>query len=102
AHLMPVIANWPAAREEHWNTLLKARAIENQCYVAGVNRCGKDPTLAYPGRTQILGPRGGEIVESGTKECAISARLHLQALLDYRAQLPFLQDMRPRFLGKSS
>ncbi|MDB5173605.1 MAG: hypothetical protein JWN51_2378 [Phycisphaerales bacterium] len=98
AHVMTVIANWPAAREEHWNTLLKARAIENQCYVAGVNRCGKDPALAYPGRTQILGPRGGEIVAVDTKEGAIAAPLHLQALLDYRTQFPFLQDARPQFL----
>ncbi|MDB5329295.1 MAG: hypothetical protein JWP03_446 [Phycisphaerales bacterium] len=100
AQLMAVIANWPAAREEHWNTLLKARAIENQCYVAGVNRCGKDPTLTYPGRTQILGPRGGEIASAGPKECALAARLHLQALLDYRTDLPFLQDARPQFLPR--
>ena len=98
AHLIVVIANWPAAREEHWNTLLKARAIENQCYVAGVNRCGKDPAFAYPGRTQVLGPRGGEIAAAGSAECAISARLHLQALLDYRKELPFLQDARPHYL----
>ncbi len=48
------IANWPDTRIEHWRTLLKARAIENQCYVAGVNRVGDDPKLHYTGIHQCL------------------------------------------------
>lgn len=53
-----VIANWPKEREDHWNTLLKARAIENQCYVAGINRCGKDPKFEYPMATAMYDPYG--------------------------------------------
>ncbi len=57
AQLLVVIASWPAPRVEHWTSLLKARAIENQAYVLGVNRCGKDPFLAYPGKSVIFDPR---------------------------------------------
>jgi omega-amidase len=102
AQILVVIANWPVAREEHWVTLLKARAIENQCYVVGVNRCGKDPKLTYGGRTQIIGPKGGIIADAGSREGIISAPLSLQSLLDYRRDLPFLKDMRPQFLGSSA
>jgi omega-amidase len=101
AQILVVIANWPIAREEHWMTLLRARAIENLCYVVGVNRCGKDPKLTYSGRTQIIGPKGGIIADAGSKECIISAPLCLQSLLDYRAELPFLNDMRKEFLGNA-
>jgi len=102
AQIIVEIANWPVAREEHWTTLLRARAIENQCYVVGVNRCGKDPKLTYGGRTQIIGPKGGIIADAGSKEGIISAPLDLQALLDYRRELPFLKDMRKEFLGSEA
>ncbi|NQU09406.1 carbon-nitrogen family hydrolase, partial [bacterium] len=58
AQVFAVIANWPTPRVEHWLTLLRARAIENQAYVIGVNRCGRDPNNEYPGRSQIIDPRG--------------------------------------------
>ncbi len=54
ANLMVVIANWPVARIEHWTALLAARAVENQAYVVGVNRTGRDPHLSYSGRSAIL------------------------------------------------
>jgi predicted amidohydrolase len=101
AHVLAVIASWPIAREEHWLTLLRARAIENQCYVVGVNRCGKDPEFTYGGRTQIIGPMGGIIADAGTGEGIIRASLSLPALADYRQSLPFLKDMRPEFLGSA-
>ncbi|MBD3320780.1 MAG: hypothetical protein GF350_06775, partial [Chitinivibrionales bacterium] len=56
-----VIANWPSKRQDHWETLLKARAIENQCYVAGVNRVGTDGNMvAYAGGSVLYGPSGNE------------------------------------------
>ncbi|HMN50058.1 MAG TPA: nitrilase-related carbon-nitrogen hydrolase, partial [Ignavibacteriaceae bacterium] len=61
-HLIVDIANWPDTRIEHWRTLLKARAIENQCYVAGVNRVGNDPKLHYNGFSSVFDPMGKEIV----------------------------------------
>ena len=55
------IANWPDTRIEHWRTLLKARAIENQCYVAGVNRVGDDRKLHYNGFSSVFDPMGKEL-----------------------------------------
>jgi predicted amidohydrolase len=94
AQLYTVIANWPTARVEHWITLLRARAIENQAYVAGVNRCGNDPSLAYPGRSLIIDPRGDILADGGSEECAISADVDLKSLIDYRNSFPALADMR--------
>jgi predicted amidohydrolase len=94
AQLITVIANWPVKRIGHWVTLLQARAIENQAYVAGVNRCGADPTLTYNGRSLIVSPKGDILADAGHGESVISAEVNLQELLDYRRELPFLADMR--------
>lgn len=56
--LILVAANWPQTRSEHWHTLLKARAIENQCYIAGCNRCGVDDKNRYSGGSLIYSPEG--------------------------------------------
>jgi len=100
AQVLIDIANWPVARQEHWTTLLRARAIENQAYMIGVNRCGKDPSFSYAGGSQIIGPRGGIIADAGPREGIITASLCLDALNEYRRDLPFLADLRPEFLGK--
>ncbi|MBV9468141.1 MAG: carbon-nitrogen family hydrolase [Abitibacteriaceae bacterium] len=94
AQLFTVIANWPQAREAHWITLLQARAIENQAYVAGVNRCGHDPKLAYSGRSLIIDPRGEIIADAGNGENIISTDLDLNALQKYRRDFPALEDMK--------
>src|SRR6185437_8954294 len=90
AQVLIDIANWPVARQEHWTTLLRARAIENQAYMIGVNRCGKDPSFSYAGGSQIIGPRGGIIADAGPREGIITASLCLDALNEYRRDLPFL------------
>jgi predicted amidohydrolase len=95
AQLYTVIASWPVARIQHWVTLLQARAIENQAYVAGVNRCGVDPHLRYNGRSLIVSPKGEILADAGNEESVMSAELDLEALLGYRKELPFLADMRP-------
>jgi predicted amidohydrolase len=97
ANLITVIASWPGTRIGHWMALLKARAIENQSYVIGVNRCGQDPTLSYSGHTQIIDPSGEVLANAGEQEKIISAELSLEHLTSYRAKLPFLADMRPDF-----
>ena len=94
AALIGVIANWPAARDEHWTALLKARAIENQAFVAGVNRCGRDPNVAYSGRSQIVGPWGDVLADAGGDERIIHADLDLDRLRDYRRKFPALDDVR--------
>ncbi len=97
AELFCVIANWPAIREDHWMTLLKARAIENQAYVVGVNRCGHDPSLSYGGRSLIFGPHGELLADGGTGEGIIRARLDLDALRQYRREFPALNDIHPDY-----
>ena len=94
AQLFTVIANWPLPREAHWVALLKARAIENQAYVAGVNRAGKDPRYTYFGRSLIIDPHGEVLVDAGKEECVVEAEIQLATLLDYRRDFPALADMR--------
>lgn len=94
ANVFAVIANWPTPRLDHWLTLLKARAIENQAYVVGVNRCGHDPKVPYPGRTQIINPRGEVLADGGDKEGVVRTDLDLAALQTYRREFPVLEDRR--------
>lgn len=94
ANLILVMANWPQMRVGHWNALLQARAIENQAYVVGVNRCGQDPTLSYSGSSRIIGPGGDILAVVEAAESVILAELSLNQLEKYRHDLPFLADMR--------
>jgi len=97
AELFCVIANWPELRVDHWLTLLKARAIENQAYVIGVNRCGNDPNLSYSGRSIIYGPRGDILAEGGREEEMISAGLNQPEQQKYRREFPALDDIHPKY-----
>jgi predicted amidohydrolase len=94
ADIYCVGANWPAARAEHWNILLRARAIENQAYVIGVNRCGADPHLGYAGGSLLVGPRGEILADAGSEEKLISAQVVPDDLHEYRAHFPALKDRR--------
>jgi omega-amidase len=91
--LLVNIANWPETRIEHWRALLKARAIENQCYMIGVNRTGSDPKLNYTGFSSIFDPMGKEIAALDTEEGIISGVLDLKYVNEIRNKLPFLDDM---------
>ncbi len=74
--------------------LLQARAIENQAFVIGVNRCGDDPCFHYAGRTVIVDQDGEIVADAGDSEGVVQAELNLEALRSYRAKLPFLKDMK--------
>ena len=80
--LIIVIASWPQERIEHWTTLLKARAIENQCYVLGVNRVGKDPYESYNGHSVLFDPWGMQINDFSSEEKLIYAYLD-RKLVEY-------------------
>ena len=84
------LANWPASRREHWLTLLRARAIENQAYVLGVNRCGHDPNVPYSGDSVIYDPLGHELARAGHAEQTITATLDPAHVEKVRADFPFL------------
>lgn len=88
------VANWPAARSEHWNTLLKARAIENQAYVLAANCVGHDPqNLAYVGDSQVLDFQGVSVQTAPPgQECLLSVMLTQESLQRYRQTFPVWQD----------
>lgn len=96
AELFVVIANWPSYREHHWTTLLAARAIENLAYVIGVNRCGADPKHPYPGRSQVIDPKGQVLADAGPHEGLITAPIDPAAVHTWRNQFPALSDMKPQ------
>jgi predicted amidohydrolase len=87
-------ANWPAARREVWLTLLRARAIENQCYVAGSNRIGTDGNrVNHAGDSMIISPRGEVIASAGKDtECLIPAVISIPELKEFRKKFPVLKD----------
>lgn len=91
--LMLVVANWPRPRVDAWSTLLKARAIENQCYVAAVNRVGRDGKgIDYPGRSVVHDALGAELLLMDDRESVAHATVRLDKLRAVRAKLPFLAD----------
>lgn len=91
------VANWPAPRSLHWQTLLAARAIENQAYVAGCNRVGTDGNgHHYRGDSRVINPQGEVIATAEAHQATrIDAELSLSALKEYRETFPAWQDADP-------
>lgn len=90
--LLLYVANWPAKRVEHWKTLLKARAIENQSYVIGVNRIGEDANgLSYSGDSSCFDPLGNSQCQL-ENESIYTNTLSELTLNNTRTRLPFLKD----------
>jgi predicted amidohydrolase len=87
------VASWPTPRVAAWSALLLARAIENQCYVAGVNRVGTDPSCEYCGGTVVIDPYGKTIAECPMgEESEASAVVDMDALEAFRQKFPVLED----------
>ena len=88
------IANWPEARKNAWSTLLKARAHENQAYVIGVNRVGKDGnSISFSGDSAVISPKGETIIEfEPGKEGVKTCRLSHADLKDFRSEFPARMD----------
>ena len=87
------VASWPSVRMGAWKSLLVARAIENQCYVAGVNRIGKDPSNEYAGGSMVIDPYGKIIAEcEDGVEMSSSAEIDMDMLEAFRAKFPVLND----------
>lgn len=91
-YLVP--ANWPAARREHWMALLRARAIENQAYVVGVNRVGEGGGLSYSGDSRIVDPQGELLATASRTESVLLADLSTEHVVDTRERFRFLPDRR--------
>lgn len=91
--LLLYTANWPGARRQHWNRLLPARAIENLCYVAAVNRVGIDGKgLAYTGDSQVLDFQGESLLNIGEADGVFQVSLSAQSLAAYRQRFPAYLD----------
>lgn len=87
------VANWPASRIQQWEMLLRGRAIENQCYVAGVNRTGRDGNgLLHNGMSAIIDYRGNTLAQAGDSESVHSVTLSFDDLKEYRESFPFWMD----------
>ena len=83
------VANWPAPRRDPWRALLIARAIENQCYVLGVNRIGRDgQDLDYAGDSLVVDPRGRVLADASDADCLLRATLPLDAVREFRDRFP--------------
>ena len=95
AELIVVPANWPEDRVEHFKILLKARAIENQCYIAGINRVGRARTSVYSGDSLIVDPFGRELAHGGREEELLVADLDLEMVQKYRETFPAKIDRKP-------
>ena len=87
------VASWPTPRVEAWKALLTARAIENQCYVAGVNRVGDDTGNNYCGGSRVIDPYGKIIAEcEDGREMEVTAEVDMEVLEAFRAKFPVLDD----------
>jgi predicted amidohydrolase len=89
-----VIAAWGAPRATHWNALLRARAIENQAFVVGVNRCGSEPSTAYAGGSAVYDPRGAALLECGGDEGAFAAEFDPREAARWRSDFAAMRDRR--------
>lgn len=87
------VANWPESRKDVWHTLLRARAIENQCYVIGCNRVGDDPNCHYIGNSSVIDSRGYAIAEDKSeRQATLTATIDIDELLQFREKFGVLAD----------
>ena len=93
--LFAVVANWPEARRDHWRTLLRARAIENLAYVAGVNRVGDGGKLHYSGDSALVDPWGETLAEGDGSDRVLVADVDATKVAEARKKFPVLEDVRP-------
>jgi omega-amidase len=95
ARIVFLVAQWPLRRWVHWQTLIRARAIENQIFVAACNRVGEVEGERFGGHSVICDPWGRAIVEAGEDEVLLTATIDLALVEKTREQLPFVADRRP-------
>lgn len=95
AEILVVPAEWPKPREEHWRTLLRARAIENQIFLVAANCCGIQGKLDFFGESMIVGPKGEMLALAGSENGEITASLDFSVMEEWRRQIPCFHDRRP-------
>lgn len=90
-----VPANWPESRREHWQLLLRARAVENQAYVVGANRVGTAKSVRYVGDSAIIDPLGRTLADGASREGVFTTDVQAITVSAVRREFPFLVDRRP-------
>lgn len=99
AEIVCLPAEWPKPRQEHWRTLLRARAIENQLFVAAANCCGIQGKLDFFGMSLLIEPRGDVLAQGGETDTELLAEFDYEAMKSYRFQIPCFKDRRPEIYG---
>lgn len=100
AEILCLPAEWPKPRQEHWRTLLRARAIENQLFVIACNCCGVQGKLDFFGMSLLIAPRGEILAEGGAVDTELLASFDPREMADYRSQIPCYRERRPDIYGK--
>lgn len=95
AEILVVPGEWPKPRQEHWRTLLRARAIENQLFVVAANCCGMTGKLDFCGMSMIIDPKGELLAEAGYETQNIVATLDFDLMAAWRQQIPCFNDRKP-------
>jgi omega-amidase len=95
ARLILLPAEWPSRRAHHWQTLLRARAIENQMFVAGCNRVGESKGEHFGGGSAVIDPWGEAVVEGGSSETLLTAEIDLGMVDEVRNRIKVFEDRRP-------
>ncbi len=99
ATLIMLPAQWPLARIEHWRVLLRARAIENQCFMVACNRIGRDPGQPYGGHSAVINPWGEVLVEGGEEAALLLVDVDPEEATLIRRDFPVLNDRRSDLYG---
>jgi len=99
AEIICLPAEWPKPRQEHWDTLLRARAIENQLFLVAANCCGVQGKLDFFGHSQLVSPLGNLLAIAGEEETELLAEFDFAEMAKYRAQIDTLGDRRADIYG---
>jgi predicted amidohydrolase len=98
--LILVVAEWAQRRIAHWRQLLQARAIENQCFVAAVNKAGVSKGEILGGYSAVINPMGEYLIQGGEREELLSAEINLKEAKMIRRWMPVMQDRKPKIYQK--
>ena len=101
-NLILIPAEWPIIRIEHWKILLKARAIENQCFIAAVNTVGKSGSNTFGGSSAVIDPWGNVLIEGSQQdESLLNVEIDLSEISKARNTIPVFEDHRPEIYSNS-
>ena len=95
ATLILLPSEWPHPRLHHWRTLLRSRAIEDQCFLAAVNRVGSDQANTFCGHSAVIDPWGETVIEAGETKVLLTVTIDLDQVAAVRERIPVLKDRRP-------